>query len=304
MDRSRHRGVALISALLVVALATTAAAPLLSQVELGIRKGANLVTRDQAYEYLIAIERFALLLLQRDRNDNQVDHLQEFWAQDLPPLPVEGGSVTGRVIDLQGRINVNNVYDPKTKKLDPLAQERLGKLLGLLDIQPERVEAIIDWIDPDNESSGPHGAEDNVYFMQPRPYRTANRWFSSPDELRLLHNLTPEQAGKLIAAVSVIPGISKININTATDLTLQALGLEQAAVEAVKEARPFQNLDAFAKLNVLPKEKSGQLSVDTEYFLLEATARIGRAEQRLYSIIHRAAKGGSPRVVARSFNTL
>ncbi|MGF1643529.1 MAG: type II secretion system minor pseudopilin GspK [Thiotrichales bacterium] len=298
----RSRGVALLSALLVVALATTAAAPMLNQLQMGIRKSGNLFTRDQAHEYLIGIEQFALILLQRDRENNQVDHLDEFWARDLPPLPVEGGTITGRVTDLQSRININSLFDSRGK-LDPLTQERLAALFGLLEIPPERVEAVVDWIDPDSEPTGNQGAEDNYYFSSSPPYRAANQRYTSPDELRLLRDLTPTQANALIIAVSVFPGVGNVNINTATDLTLQALGLEGSALDTVKNARPFDNLEAFKQLNLIPNDKLGRISVNTEYFLLEATARIGRAEQRSYSIIHRAARGGSPRVVARSLNT-
>ncbi|MGF1548288.1 MAG: type II secretion system minor pseudopilin GspK [Thiotrichales bacterium] len=298
----RTGGVALLSALLVVALATTAAAPMLSQLQLGMRKSANLFTRDQAHEYLVGIEQFALILLQRDRENNQVDHLDEFWARDLPPLPVEGGTITGRVTDLQSRLNINSLLNSKGK-LDPLAQERLEALFGLLEIPVERVEAVIDWIDPDTEPTGNQGAEDNYYFSSTPPYRTANQRYTSADELRLLRDLTPAQAENLVAAVSIIPAASNVNVNTASDLTLQALGIDSAALDTVKNARPFDSLDAFKQLNLIPSDKLGRISVNTEYFLLEATARIGRAEQRSYSIIHRAARGGSPRIVARSLNT-
>ena len=56
----QERGVALILALLVVALATTAAVALTSDQQLSLRRGSNLLARDQAQQYAIGAEAWGL----------------------------------------------------------------------------------------------------------------------------------------------------------------------------------------------------------------------------------------------------
>ena len=42
-------------------------------------------------------------ILRQDQVDSfESDHLGEAWAIELPPLPVDGGAISGRVEDLQG----------------------------------------------------------------------------------------------------------------------------------------------------------------------------------------------------------
>ena len=54
-------------------------------------------------------------ILRDDLAQSQNDHLDEIWATDIPPLPIDSeavqGSIYGRLEDLQGRFNVNNLID-------------------------------------------------------------------------------------------------------------------------------------------------------------------------------------------------
>ena len=60
---------------------------------------------------------------------------RETWAKPLPPLPIEGGTVAGRLEDLQGRFNLNNlVFADGTTNPDGVKQ--LERILTSLDIEP------------------------------------------------------------------------------------------------------------------------------------------------------------------------
>ena len=117
--RRRQRGVALITVLLIVAMASVAAASLMTLQGFTLHRSTLLLNQQQARLYTLGAEQWAIALLKRDlRNDleqnERVDTLQEDWATIPPSLPVEGGSISGRIEDLQGRFNLNNLL--RTKK--------------------------------------------------------------------------------------------------------------------------------------------------------------------------------------------
>lgn len=111
MKPKKHpRGVALITALMIVAIATTLIVGLTHQHQLDIRRASNMINSDQAYQYALGAESWAMSLLYRDKQIDVIDHLKEDWAQTLAPIEVPGGHITVQLTDLQGRININNLY--------------------------------------------------------------------------------------------------------------------------------------------------------------------------------------------------
>ncbi len=108
----RQNGVALITVLLIVFLASVAAISLASMQQLAIRRSGVLLHQQQARLYTLGIEQEALLILIRDRQNNKIDHPGEAWANLPLALPVEGGTLSGRVRDLQGCFNLNNLWQP------------------------------------------------------------------------------------------------------------------------------------------------------------------------------------------------
>ena len=123
---SHQAGVALITVLLVVFLASVAAASLASVQQLAIRRSALLLHQQQARLYTFGAEQWAMAILKRDRQQNKTDSLNEDWAQLPPALPIEGGSMSGRIQDLQGRLNLNNLLKARSftdQKDNPTEQE-------------------------------------------------------------------------------------------------------------------------------------------------------------------------------------
>ena len=109
--RPKSRGIALITAMLITALATMVAANLAWDNALDVRRTMVLLNRDQAIQVALGAESWVIGILHQDLEDSQTDHLAEIWATELPGLPIEGGEVFGVVTDLQGRFNVNNLID-------------------------------------------------------------------------------------------------------------------------------------------------------------------------------------------------
>ena len=111
--RTGHQaGVALITVLLIVFLASVTATSLATLQQLAIRRSTVLQHQQQARLYTLGLEQWAMVILARDRQDNKTDHPGEEWANLPLTLPVEGGELSGRLSDLQGCFNLNNLWQP------------------------------------------------------------------------------------------------------------------------------------------------------------------------------------------------
>ena len=113
VSRTRFQaGVALITVLLIVFLASVAAVSLANLQQLAIRRSTVLQHQQQARLYTLGAEQWAMIMLARDLQQNETDHPGELWANLPPALPVEGGTITARLTDLQGCFNLNNLWRP------------------------------------------------------------------------------------------------------------------------------------------------------------------------------------------------
>ena len=110
-------GAALVVAMLVFALVAALMVGLQRDFTLTLQRGAHQLFSEQAWAYLIGAEELAALALQADsradaRAEVVADHLGEVWAQPPTPYPLEaGGWMSGRIEDLQGRLNLNLLAD-------------------------------------------------------------------------------------------------------------------------------------------------------------------------------------------------
>lgn len=303
----RQRGVALITALLVVALATAAAVAMAARQQLDVRRTANLLDGDQAYAYAMAVEGWGGKILLRDADDNEVDKLDDAWAQRLPPIPVPGGQIDGFILDLHARFNLNNLLTAEGQPSEPdIAYFR--RLLRALGLNENLVLATLDWIDSDFDTRFPDGAEDDFYLSTEHPHRTANRPMQSISELRLVRGMDAESWNLLAPHVCALPARTTLNINTAAAPLLQALVEEFAAQdgERLVEARPesgYDSVEAFLQQEAFAGREidSTGLSVTSQFFLVRSEILVGTARARLFSVIERQANG--VRTLARTQGT-
>ena len=293
----RQQGVALVTALLVVALATVAAVAMATRFQVDMRRTGNLLNGEQAYAYAMAAESWAYVILRRDRADNKHDSLDEDWATALPPIPVEGGFVNGLVADLQGRFNVNNLVGD-AGAVDAIQLDYYKRLLEILGLEAALAPALLDWIDADINATFPDGAEDDEYLRADLPYRAGNRPLVDISELRLVKGYTPEVLVALEPHITALPEPTVININTATPVVLQALHaeLEGSDVEQLIEARdeehdgePFTDKKAFLAHDALAGlELAVDVDVQSDWFNVQTDVSVGRGQARLESRMLRA----------------
>ena len=291
--RIRQRGVALVTALLVVSLATVAAVAMATRFQVDMRRTGNLLNGEQAYAYAMAAESWAYVILRRDRADNEHDSLDEDWATALPPIPVEGGFVNGLIADLQGRFNVNNLVGD-AGAVDAIQLDYYKRLLEILGLEAALAPALLDWIDTDINATFPDGAEDDEYLGADLPYRAGNRPLVDISELRLVKGYTPEVLVVLEPHVTALPDSTVININTATPVVLQALHaeLDGSDIEQLIEARdgePFTEIKAFLAHDALAGlELAVAVGVQSDWFNVQTDVSVGRGLARLESRILRA----------------
>jgi len=291
-----QRGVALITAVMIVAIAAAVAAKIAFAHQLWFRQMENVGDRGATDLLRRGALHWASAALLEDAAQNSIDHLGEAWAQGLPTLPVDGGgAIHVAVEDAQGRFNLNNLLQsngqPNTVDL-----QVFQRLLVALRLDPLLANALLDWMDPDSNVTSPGGAEDVDYLALKTPYRAANQPLTSVDELRLVRGFDPKTVRTLLPYVDVLPPGTRttINVNTASPVLLAALvNLDLAWAERAAENRrnkPMNNVGEFAQL--LPagsQVPTGLASVKTDFFLITLDTSIGRHQRRTVALMQRSS---------------
>jgi general secretion pathway protein K len=248
------RGVALITVMLIVALVAILATQMSARLMLQMQRNSNIALNQQAYWYAMGAEAFAKrLLIENFKKEPDSTNLKQSWAQGETSFPVENGSITGEIIDLQACFNLNALRSKPTgaaaknkkntannKQSSPTKNEKAGKrtssnntsvnnvLVNLiigLDIEgvdqfaaEYMVDALSDWLDQDSAIASAGGAEDNDYAAKEFAYLPANNYLASVNELRAVQNFTVATINALKDYVCVLPNTNllKINVNTVT----------------------------------------------------------------------------------------
>ena len=304
MKSSLQRGTALVTALLIVALASVIATAMLKQQHIDIRRAENMVKGDQAVLYLQAGENWVRQLLIKDQSANKIDSLNDNWAKIDESLDIEGGSIQIGVEDLQGRFNLNNLLDKEGRPSKPdIAQFR--NLLAALELDPELTQPVLDWSDADINVSLPTGAEDQEYLALEQPYRTANAPFVSSSELMLVKGFSREIFDKLAPYITALPARVDINVNTASIPVLAAvLGSSIVAAEEILAGRPeqgYQNIAEFRGEQALTGKAVQGVGVTSQFFMTRVIVELGRYNASQHSVIARDNKEATlPLVIQRS----
>lgn len=294
----RQRGVALITAILITALVSSVALSLAWDNALDMRRTMTLLYRDQAVQIAMGAENWVQSILRDDLAETETDHLGEIWASELPGLPVQSdvvqGELFGRIEDLQGRFNVNNLVD-QNGEVDELALEQFRRLLIALELDPRFAGIAADWIDANLEAGFPDGAEDAIYTGFVPAYRTPNLPITHATELAALEGMDKASFDILAPHIVALPGRTGINVNTATAAVLQSLGenLTAADVESLiaeRENGGFADVQNTFSTLVEP-EILPQLEETTSYFQLSLVVQIATVRIIYFSTLQRGATG-------------
>nr|VFJ51712.1 MAG: general secretion pathway protein K [Candidatus Kentron sp. FW]VFJ69509.1 MAG: general secretion pathway protein K [Candidatus Kentron sp. FW] len=320
MGREHTKGIALISVILAVALIAMISAGMIANQHVDIHRTTNLIHRYQAYEYALGVESWATRILARDslEQEKDIDHPGEAWAQPLPPTDITGGMLTGRIEDLQARINLNNLDNLQPEDNDSGAAwgndpMRFRNLLAQCGLEPDLIWPVVDWIDgKDRDEPSPGGAEDYTYLGLDIPYRSANTPMADPSELVLVRGFEVDGYKCLAPFISALPEYVPVNVNTASAPVLMAVvaGMTETQAEQIvkrRETQPYESVDTFIEhmetMGISGPEETfdkGSVSVTSNYYLVVSSVRVGNTRMDLLSRVKRASGGGT-RVLSRDW---
>ena len=319
----RQGGAALVLALLVFAISAAVIVGMQRDFNRVYQQAGNSLLAQQSGVYLRGAEELAVLALQVDYdqdtvNERRRDDLEEVWARDEVPYPLdEGGWLSGYLEDLQGRFNLNSLADrlPQgegSARYTPAQQQFIRLLLALEEPALSETEAIAvtesigDWLDADSNARL-NGAEDDHYFGLAPAYRSANRPMASASELRSVAGVSPELYLALQPWVTVWPQKpAKLNLHTAPAMVLRSLGEDDSlvplsesdalALVEYREENGFSDLEDFKNHPVLADRQEnmgaqlGLLGESSDYFLLRARVEVADRNTRLYSVLQREGR--------------
>ena len=269
-----NRGAALVTAMLIAALAAAVVATLAAGQSQWLRTVELRRDRAQAEAIVLAGLAWTRQVLQEDARGPDVDHLSEPWALPLPPTPLEGGLVEGAIVDAQGLLDVNHLDGESA--LARVARDRLARLFAASGID---AAALAQLARPDG----------------PPLVRAA--------EIALLPQLGAAGHARLAALVIALPAPASLNVNTAPGAVLAAAvtGLDGERLDALLAQRARNPFASFADFRErLPAGASvpseAGFGVRSDFFLVTVRARQGETLAQGRALLRRRGRD-APEVV-------
>ena len=263
---SLQTGMAVITAMLLVALAASAATFLLWRQHVWLRQVESIAARAQADTLARAAIEW------RVRSGSK--------AATVPFA--EAAAIETVVSDPQGLFNLNNVVRAGKPSEPDIAIFR--RLLAMLKLPEALADALVDAIDSDSDTTFPGGAEDLDYLAMDPPRRAPNRLLLDVSSLGRVKGFTAEAVARLTPFVTALPESNALNVNSAPAEVLLALipGLDQGTARAVvgeRAAKPFDSIEAFrAKLpDSVQLPQNVALGISSNYYVVSSRVQLERA---------------------------
>jgi len=292
----RHsiRGVAIITALLLTALAITIVASLFWQQQIQIRAVENQRLQMQKQWILRGAVDWATLILREDGKYSAIDDLTEPWAVPLADTSLDQyvqkeedhalaqeAILSGAIQDAQSRLNLTGLATAgKINEQQVLIFERL--LSGLnIDTTLARLAANQIASTQPNDS----GATSRVRYLG----------FQQIQDLFIVAGFTPAIVKRLEDYVIFLPRVTAINANTAPQAVLSAVlaPLSLADTQALIAKR---TQSSFHNLNELIAQLSGSqtainpqsITLSTNYFLVNGRISLRKNALQIQALVERS----------------
>jgi general secretion pathway protein K len=259
-----NRGMALLMTLLIISLIMVITIRFNSTIRSSITNASNLQDSVSLDFMAKSVFNSARAILSVDAEESEIDTLHEDWANlEAAAQYFASFFSKGRggmdVTDHSGRFQINSLLKQEGEEWI-VNEEIKAVLVNLLSaeeyelIEDEAVniiDAIIDWIDEDDEPLGFGGAESSYYQSLEIPYSPRNGPMEFVEELLLIKGVTE----KLYFGTGGTTGLKdlitpygrdgKININTADPVLLRALSeqIDQEMVDGLLAFRDNEDND-------------------------------------------------------------
>lgn len=298
-----EKGFALLLSLLVVLLLTVIILEIDFQARADLRAAGNF--RDDLKAFYLArsaVSAGEAILKEDLRFSNKYDGLDELWAYPVPEYPLGDGVLSGAITDETGKFNLNSLVDNAGKSTGTLVETRrkqLQRLFGLLRLDPELVDPIVDWVDNDSNPISPSGAEEETYRRFNPPYSVKNARFDTLEELHMVKGMTDDVYRK-IAPYLTVYGEGLINVNTADSLIIQSLdigeGIDESIAGRLIENRPYESKQKF--IDSLPADVKSRFTTTNAkdtidfksgFFAITAEGKVQNTRKIVRAIIRRSS---------------
>ncbi|WP_462168419.1 type II secretion system minor pseudopilin GspK [Pseudoalteromonas lipolytica] len=322
----RSQGAALVIVLFIVALAAMLAVEMSANLMVQVQRSTNIQSHQQAKWYAFAAEELAIKAIKQTKKDDPDKiHLGQVWAQQGGvPYPVDNGTLSGTITDLQACLNLNALRTKPVQqtgsanKTNPAHKALLALLENIEDLPADESEeamadSVYDWLDEDSITYR-SGAEEDEYLSRKYPYMTANSFFASTSELRLVKGFNPLLMEKVLPFVCVIPDseLLAINVNTLPNesaIILSSLidGLSLSGAESVLSSRPEEGFDDMNAFFEQVNQQGAQnveavkdlFTINSDYFKLQTQAEFAELRFSMTTLLH--ANNGKVTILARKF---
>lgn len=240
-----ERGLALITVLLIFAIVSMLAVAMIDRQSTDVQRSGTMLALQQARSYVFGAEQAVKTGLYLDwKNDKEIDHRYEEWAQERT-FPLSPGLARINIADAMGRFNLNSLSVAASNKATQ--KIRFSNLLNLLGLDVTLADTLARWMDESSQD------DDRYQGMEP-PYKAAYQGCKHPSELLLLEGMDMVSFRKLEPYVVCLPITAQLNVNTASAMVLASLdaGLSLADGEAIVSARGdkgFKTVDDFWSLS-------------------------------------------------------
>ena len=319
MRHARQRGIALLVAIVMFAIATTVAAAITYNKAMAARRAAASFALEQALQAGMAAEALAAIALEDDGKNAKTSPDKD-WAQPFGPVEIEGTGIwiQGQVEDLTARFNLNTLvkWDGPPNNhfiVNPEQLEVFRKLLQWLKVDPNYADLLVDWIDTDTAPQATQGGEDTLYLTQTPPYRPPNTFIVHPSELLALPGLGAEKYALVEPYITALPIDVKTNPCTASGLVLDVTmndptndqEFQLQDMPALRKSGCYPTAQVFSARINDPNRKTladARIEEKSSWFRLRTNIRIGTAEFVLYSVLFRQ-QNNRVRTVQRSFGS-
>ena len=308
MRRARRpeRGIALLATMLAIALMTILVVDFATSSALGYRAAANQADELRALYLARSGIQVGIAVLERDSISDALqqtpyDSLQDVWAVQVPPIPVEGGLVSVSIIDEARKLNINQLYNLRARQVDANFAQVIARLFEGIGVSTDLIPILADWLDPDSVES-PGGAEADYYLRLKPPYEPRNGQMPTVGDLRALKGVDDATFMQLAQYLTTAPE-ARVNANTASPEVLAALTPELSnSPELVKEIvlareyRPFLAVTDIANLPGIGQYAATLtplLATRSSYFTIIGQGEFAGARRRIYAVFRRNTNGSA-----------
>jgi general secretion pathway protein K len=308
MPRTDERGVALLLALLVLTILTALILEFDAEARREYRAAAAFRDDYKAGMLTRAAVQAARAVLQQDllrerMTGQKFDGPTDIWAMPIKNYAIGDGFLTAQIQDETGKFNLNDLASTSGGDIEQKKKILRGKrLFELLRVNPNLIDALIDWMDQD-EVPQPAGAESLYYQSLRPPYRAANSPLPGLGDLRLIKGFTPEIIERISPYVTVFPqeGGAPMNINTADPIVLQTLdpNVTQTVAMEIVQGRPYKTkveLDRVGSFQEIGRTLRSDYDVKSDYFSARLAVTVNETTKTALAILKRDASKGESTV--------